>query len=80
MVKVKKFYERFDIINNDLKHSIKEYLLTNYPEFWFKNNDNYDKIKDDIKNKFLLSEQEFHRNDINEIIKNHIKIIKKPII
>lgn len=27
--------EKFDVINNDLKHEIKEYLLTNYPEDWW---------------------------------------------
>lgn len=36
MKKFKEFLsEKFDIINNDLKHEIKEYLLTNYSEDWW---------------------------------------------
>ena len=32
-----KTFEKFDVINNDLKQSIKEYLLTEYPSDWWNN-------------------------------------------
>jgi hypothetical protein len=41
MKSFKKFLEaegKFDIINNDLKTEIKEYLLTNYPSDWWEEN------------------------------------------
>lgn len=73
---IKKYNEKFDVININLKNEIKEYLLTNYPSQWWSHNSDFDYIKKDIKKKFLLSEDEFHKNKIDDIIKKHKKIMK----
>ena len=72
-----KTYEKFDIINNDLKHDIKEYLLINYPSDWWINNGNLEYVINNIKEKFLLSEYEYERNKIEDIIETHMNNMMK---
>lgn len=113
-----KTFEKFDVINNDLKQSIKEYLLTEYPSDWWNNEfqsrlsdyiddddligygeaddestwdyetpeeayENlcsggaieYDCITDirkDIRNKFHLTDEEYDRNKIDDIVESHM--------
>ena len=108
----------FDVINNNLKTEIKEYLLTNYPSDWWDNQlsekvydyisqdevvgegdeddestwdyDSYedayqnlcsggaieydllDEIRKDIIKHFHMSDEEYDRNKIGEIVENHM--------
>lgn len=110
--------EKFDVINNDLKSEIKEYLLTEYPSDWWQNEfminlDNYiteddivgngdsddestwdyesseeaytnlctggaieydclNDIRTDIRKKFHLSDEEYDRNKIGDIVETHM--------
>ena len=73
MKHIKKFNEKFDIINNNLKHEIKEYLLIQYPSQWWKNNNDLNFIKNDIRNKFILTDEDFYKNEIDKIIEEHKK-------
>lgn len=110
--------EKFDVINNDLKSEIKEYLLTNYPSDWWETQlqdrvmdyidsddlvgdgdpddeetwdyieptnayknlstggaieyDLLGEIRNDIRDKFHLTDQEYDRNEIGEIAEEHM--------
>lgn len=110
--------EKFDVINNDLKSEIKEYLLTQYPSDWWQSelmnrlddyiseddligsgdpddkstwdyNENEDayrnlctggaieydiltEIRNDIRDKFHLTDQEYDRNEIGKIVEEHM--------
>lgn len=110
--------ENFDVINNDLKTEIKEYILVEYPSDWWNNEYNsrvyeyvdeddcigdgdpddestweyesreeayknlctggaieYDlleEIRKDIINHFHLTDEEYNRNKIDDIVENHM--------
>jgi len=120
--KAKKIFEaegNFDVINNDLKSEIKEYLLTEYPSDWWNSEfqeslpnyisdedyigydgdeddestweyespeeayrnlctggaieyDLLDEIRKDVRKHFHLSEEEYDRNKIGEIVEDHM--------
>ena len=119
MKNFKDFFEKFDIINNDLKSSIKDYLLTNYRSDWWNNEfstrvydyvtddeligsgdpedestweyesheeayQNYamggaieydllDIIRQDIINHFHITNEEYNKNNISDIVIEHMK-------
>jgi len=67
----------FDIINNDLLSDVKAHLLVNYPSDWWDSQKDYiddllKEIKKDIIKKFHITEEEYDRNRINEIAREHM--------
>ena len=75
--KVKEILEaegKFDIINNELFTDIKAYLLVKYPSDWWNNEykGNLEEIRKEIILKFHITEEEYERNDIDDILETHM--------